>query len=213
MKPRTEDRLFKGVLFRRYPRSKWFSARRYFRATSKSGVAEAYLHRAIWSFHNGRIPAGHDIHHVDGDHSNNALSNLLCVTKSEHRRLDTARGAYRSKAAMRHLTKIRKLALQWHGSEEGRLWHRRHAKEQWKNRALVSLKCVVCGDAFDGYFSDGMYCSPSCATQARRDSGVDDVNYKCSRCGVIFRANKHRKRKICRLSCDGVNNERPSRRA
>ena len=41
-------------------------------------------YRRIWEEANGPIPDGHEIHHIDGDRSNNALSNLACLSLQEH---------------------------------------------------------------------------------------------------------------------------------
>jgi len=43
-----------------------------------------YLHRVIWKSINGKIPPGYDIHHIDGDRTNNHIDNLELITKSEH---------------------------------------------------------------------------------------------------------------------------------
>jgi hypothetical protein len=45
------------------------------------------LHRDVWELNNGKIEKGFDIHHIDGDKENNELSNLECLSKSEHTRL------------------------------------------------------------------------------------------------------------------------------
>lgn len=45
------------------------------------------LHRRIWEDHHGAIPDGYDIHHMDECKTNNTLSNLECLPKSEHTRL------------------------------------------------------------------------------------------------------------------------------
>ena len=42
------------------------------------------IHRLVWEAFNGEIPAGLQVDHVDGDKSNNALSNLRLVTASEN---------------------------------------------------------------------------------------------------------------------------------
>ena len=56
---------------------------------SKSG--KLYLaHRWIWEQENGAIPDGYVIHHDDGNKTNNDLSNLQCVSRSEHSRLHAA---------------------------------------------------------------------------------------------------------------------------
>ena len=44
-------------------------------------------HVHIWEQSNGPKPEGCDIHHIDGDGQNNALENLICLTKSEHKQL------------------------------------------------------------------------------------------------------------------------------
>lgn len=59
----------------------WYG--RYYGATTRKGPD---LHRAVWIFHNGPIPSGHHIHHVDHDATNNDISNLECISSSEHTR-------------------------------------------------------------------------------------------------------------------------------
>lgn len=44
-------------------------------------------HVWVWEQAHGPVPAGHDIHHRDDDKLNNALENLQCVTKLEHKRI------------------------------------------------------------------------------------------------------------------------------
>ena len=41
-------------------------------------------YRKIWTDEHGPIPAGYEIHHIDGDNSNNALGNLACLSLQEH---------------------------------------------------------------------------------------------------------------------------------
>jgi hypothetical protein len=43
-------------------------------------------HQDVWEAANGPVPPSMVIHHVDGNKSNNALSNLVAVTEREHRR-------------------------------------------------------------------------------------------------------------------------------
>jgi hypothetical protein len=47
-------------------------------------IYAASLHRIIYSFFRGRIPEKHIINHIDGDRSNNTLSNLEEVTPKEN---------------------------------------------------------------------------------------------------------------------------------
>ena len=44
-------------------------------------------HVLVWERAHGPKPQGCDIHHIDGNGKNNALENLECLTKSEHRRI------------------------------------------------------------------------------------------------------------------------------
>ena len=46
--------------------------------------ARTLLHRDVWEAVNGQIPFQHDIHHLDGDKTNNVLENLELISKSEH---------------------------------------------------------------------------------------------------------------------------------
>jgi hypothetical protein len=42
-------------------------------------------YRKIWeTYNNKKIPKNHDIHHIDGDRTNNDPSNLMCVSLEEH---------------------------------------------------------------------------------------------------------------------------------
>jgi hypothetical protein len=68
-----------------YDEIKWTpSMYGYYRATSRR--KNLFLHRYIWEKENGEIPPGHDLHHKDGNRANNDISNLECLTKSEHTR-------------------------------------------------------------------------------------------------------------------------------
>ena len=43
------------------------------------------LHRKIWESHYGKkIPEGYDIHHIDGNKTNNEIWNLQCVEHGKH---------------------------------------------------------------------------------------------------------------------------------
>lgn len=46
-----------------------------------------FLHRLIWEKHNGEIPKGYQIHHIDGNKLNNDISNLQLISAEEHTRL------------------------------------------------------------------------------------------------------------------------------
>ena len=54
----------------------------YYRATGRE--KHISLHRYKWLKEVGKIPNGCDIHHKDRDKTNNKISNLECLSKSEH---------------------------------------------------------------------------------------------------------------------------------
>ncbi len=55
----------------------------YYARTSKG---RRYLHIEMWEQANGPIPDGLEVHHADGDKTNNRLVNLELLTSSEHGR-------------------------------------------------------------------------------------------------------------------------------
>ena len=73
-----ESVVFNDRKYYRYPESDNPAHRRYF---ARSGHR---LHRDVWKHHNGPIPAGMHIHHIDGDTANNDISNLACITSKQH---------------------------------------------------------------------------------------------------------------------------------
>lgn len=54
----------------------------YYRATCRN--KHISLHRYKYEKEIGKIPIGFDIHHIDGNRQNNDLSNLECLSKSDH---------------------------------------------------------------------------------------------------------------------------------
>ena len=55
------------------------------------------MHRDVWCFHNGEIPENYDIHHINGDKTDNRLENLEILPKSEHTKLHGFRGNQHTK--------------------------------------------------------------------------------------------------------------------
>ena len=46
-----------------------------------------FEHRRVWEDANGPIPAGHVVHHINGDKLDNRLENLCLMRRGEHARL------------------------------------------------------------------------------------------------------------------------------
>lgn len=73
--------VFKGDNYFIDPRTSYFYSKY---VTDEGEKVYKILHREIYSHHNGEIPEGYVIHHVDFDPSNNDSTNLLALTQSAH---------------------------------------------------------------------------------------------------------------------------------
>lgn len=147
---------FDGGLFRMWPSEKYLS-----RGGKK-------LHRAVWESAFGDVPKGCHIHHIDSNPANNALSNLECLPAREHLsdRGQTNPGGISDLA--------RERAKEWHKSDAGRLWHKRHAERSkgWLKWKREEKNCPVCGDLFQALVRKSgctqIYCSNNCKATAYR---------------------------------------------
>lgn len=54
-----------------------------YKAKQKNG-RRILEHRLVWEEHNGEIPEGMMIHHIDENKKNNNIDNLQCITYKEH---------------------------------------------------------------------------------------------------------------------------------
>ena len=199
-----------GLRFTRYTGNKYYwwkvgsdKVPPYRKGTSVSA------HRYVWERANGPIPDGYQIHHKDHDASNNTLDNLEMVETVKH-------ASYHAKKRLAENEEFRakfhaagiEAAKAWHKSEEGRTWHREHAKKTSKTRERdgEQMVCTWCGKTFIGVASKRKkgFCSMSCQGMARKASGVDDVQRTCEECGTEFMANKYSKTRFCNPKCAGV---------
>ena len=158
------------------------------------------LHRAVWEFHNGEIPNGYHVHHVDGDTANNDIANLELLAQHDHisMHLSTDKARERSR---KHIETIRPLAVAWHKSPDASAFYKAHSAEWAKHRKTVPLKCEHCGKPFTSTMSDTKFCSIACKAAARRASGVDNELRMCAACGAEFEVNKYEKQKCCSRKC------------
>ena len=74
-------------------------------------IYSATDHRKIYETHVGPIPKDEDgrsyeIHHIDGNHNNNELSNLLCVSIKEHYEIHKSQGDIKACLIMSHRMKV-----------------------------------------------------------------------------------------------------------
>jgi hypothetical protein len=156
------------------------------------------LHRAVWEWHYGPVPKGFHVHHVDGDRSNNDIRNLALIETPKHMSLhQQGREEYQAK----HIKEMQELAKAWHGSGEGKEWHREHGKASWKNRGMIRHTCIQCGKEYEVKSSISRFCGGNCKAQYRRDSGVDNVQRRCRKCGGEFVTNMYSPAMFCSKEC------------
>lgn len=165
--------VFNGITYRRMG-----GKRRYYLSQSSSNAGRKRakgLHVAIWEHHNGKpVPAGHEVHHRDGNTFDCRPENLDCLPKGVHRSLpkNIDREAVRA-----NLAKQRVLANAWHGSPAGLEWHRQHAYRSLRKpdraphgarQPILSRACAECGKEFRGWNKRRVYCGPRCSEKVSR---------------------------------------------
>lgn len=166
------------------------------------------MHRYVWEYYHGKIPKGYHIHHIDGDKANNDISNLRLLTASEHEKLHGSKLTEEQRENRRRnlAEKARPKANEWHKSEDGREWHRRHYEKMkesiHKKREFV---CEQCGKKFEATINgQNRFCSNACKSAWRRASGIDDVKRDCEVCGKEFVTNRYSKTRTCCRRCSNV---------
>lgn len=187
----------------------------YYRHSNKTGERPFLMHRYVWEFYNGEIPSGYDVHHKDGNKSNNKIENLELIDRHEHHVLH---GKHLSEKQYAYLhsgkgTECLRKAAEWHRSEDGREWHRKHALEDCGNwhRESVEIVCQQCGNKSVKQIG-GRFCSNACKSKWRRDHHLDDIDVECCECHTIFRKNKYAvkpgKKQFCSRKCAGRDRSR-----
>ena len=153
---------FDGGLYRLWPSEKYLS---------RGGKT---LHRAVWAMAFGPVPAGCHIHHRDGNPRNNLLANLECQPANEHLSQSWHDSRRHIEPGHYFTERAREAAAAWHRSEEGRLWHRRHAErsKSWTKHKREPRNCLQCGVEFMGITRKGVnqqvYCTTACKVAAYR---------------------------------------------
>ena len=128
---------FMGGLYRMWPNERYLS---------KGG---GKLHRDVWTDAFGEIPRGCHIHHRDADTLNNDVENLECLPPGDH--MGKTWAARKARGDIRSFTdEARAKASEWHKSDEGREWHRRHAvnSKSWTKWKREPRPCLNCGVEF-----------------------------------------------------------------
>lgn len=174
----------------------------YYLSTKKIGVSRMRLHVYVWQKHNGKIPDGMEINHIDENKDNNEINNLECLTRKQHLAYHKEHDYNKMLPKWRkNLDKnARPAAAQWHRTLEGRQVNSdAHRGKKIKKRYIK--RCKNCGKVYRAAFSRSKFCSPACQSAFRKKSGVDDEIRHCLVCGKSFKVNKYSKKDVCSEKC------------
>lgn len=150
------------------------------------GKGISNLHRARWEYYRGPIPEGFDVHHKDGNGTNNKMSNLELVERSEHIRQHTLERIARGELKPPNAEALRRAAA-WHASPEGRAWHVKNGKRAWVGRVWHRLMCQECGQEYKSpYPNKSKFCHLNCKMVAlRRRRGDASVGTRTRKTVVL----------------------------
>ena len=129
------------------------------------------MHRYVWEFYNGPIPKGYHIHHIDGDKSNNDISNLAMTEGKKHVAEHSKKWHEEHQEQTKEIMeKMQKEAVKWHESNEGKKWHKEHYKKEIKTKLNPEQikRCACCGKEFVSKTVHGRFCSGKCKTKYGR---------------------------------------------
>ena len=115
-------------------------------------------HRWVWQNSHGLISEGMDIHHIDGDKSNNCIENLAILNRSDHRK-EHWNDENLKPICLDQLNKVRPMA--WLKSGEGKKAISDKGKEVWKNRKPHKIICEQCNGIAE-FKRWARFCSKKC---------------------------------------------------
>lgn len=193
---------FDGYKFRRDAKTG------YYLSTRKTDIGRAErLHRYVWRFHNGDIPEGYHVHHVDENKTHNDIENLCILPKGLHATLHGNERWDREPNKMLENLRVNAIPASkaWHKSAEGRKWHSEHATQVISEMQEKTFVCEYCHREYKAFpTGQHRFCSGACASAFRRKSGVDNEKRICTVCGKEFYAGKYTKIKTCSRRCGDV---------
>ena len=139
-----ETIIYNGKKYHRYPNHKKRNHRVYYKAHTKWLQPPKALHRQLWEDNFGKIPKGWVVHHKDHNPLNNDLPNLEIMPRGKHQSLH-CQTEERKEISRKALAKYaRPNAILWHGSKEGRKWHKGHYEESLGKAQKNKHICFEC---------------------------------------------------------------------
>ena len=95
------------------------------------------MHRYVWEYYNGAIPKGYQIHHKDHNRANNNIENLEMLPTSTHAKKhgDERTNNHYDEMCANLAENARPKAVEWHKSEAGIEWHKKHYQKTKTNNS------------------------------------------------------------------------------
>ena len=165
----TETIIYKGIKFARYPNSKSFTDRNYFRPTSKKyrekGIQR--LHQEVYKDNFGDIPKDFVVHHKDHNPSNNSPENLETIHRKEHFKYHFSINYADTKFAKKRFIslggKMHKGFDKWKNTDNAKDFFKKHSKETFFSKEWRNFICKECGKkSKTKHKRGGTYCSEQC---------------------------------------------------
>ena len=174
---------------------KIFCGLKFYKKKSNNYCCAVSLHRFIWTYFNGEIPEGYDVHHRDFNHDNNDISNLELVTKDAHKKIHAAVKSTRRPDKKSTFT----CAVCGREYEAANRGNNAYCSAECKKKShLKTRTCEICGNEFSATIgSSQKFCSESCYHQYRQQREIK----KCPVCGKEFKIHPSRKKIYCSTKC------------
>jgi len=126
------------------------------------------IHRAVYLYYRGDIPANHDIHHIDHNKANNVVENLQCLTPAEHKHVHNSEIKPREFTCEICGKKFFSSRLDW---QNVRYCSKRCNSRAFKQNHMEIRTCAYCGKEFSSpAVNPTRFCSASCQNNALWDS-------------------------------------------
>jgi 5-methylcytosine-specific restriction endonuclease McrA len=179
----------------------------YYLSTCKIEGRRMRLHVYVFQNERGmKVPQGWQVHHIDEDKSHNDINNLICIPEHNHQSYHSKRKYEENpEAVISVLRSGSEKAKEWHRSQAGREWHKKHYEKMKDNLyEMHHFKCLVCGKEFQSTNVKSKFCCNAHKTKYRSLLGLDDEIRKCAVCGKPFTINKFSKTKGCSKECTKI---------
>lgn len=126
------------------------------------------LSRVVWTYFNGEIPEGYEIHHVDENKSNDDITNLQMMTKSEHWKIHGKNfGKVKTKKTAKFICIACGKEYESTNTGNNRYCSKKCRESYRRNMYQATFTCIFCGKEFSAYkYSKSRvrkFCSQKCA--------------------------------------------------